>query len=164
VVAYFLGNLAMKTITTPTLRVFGFRSVLVVNGLLAGLSTAACGLLGPETAYQVVIAVLVIAGATRSMQFTALATLAFADVDADRRSSATTISAMSQQLSMVFGVAVAAGCLTLAQVWHGTPVLGLAEFHAALMVMGALVGVASLYFLVLTRTAGAELSGHRRSA
>ena len=164
VVAYFIGNLLMKTITTPTLRLFGFRSVLVVNGLLAGLSTAACGLLGPETAYPAVIAVLVIAGATRSMQFTALATLAFADVDADRRSSASTISAMSQQLSMVFGVAVAAGCLTLVQVWHGTPMLGLAEFQAALIAMGALVGAASLYFLVLTRTAGAELSGHRRSA
>ena len=46
VVAYFIGNLVMKTVTTPTLRRFGFRSVLVVNGCLAGLSTAACGLLG----------------------------------------------------------------------------------------------------------------------
>jgi MFS family permease len=164
VVAYFLGNLVMKTVTTPTLRRFGFRSVLVVNGCLAGLSTAACGLLGPATPYALIIVVLVVAGATRSMQFTALATLAFADVDAERRSSATTISSMSQQLSMVFGVAVAAGCLNVIQLWRGAPALGLADFQAALWFMGAVVGVASLYFLLLTRDAGAEVSGHRQSA
>ena len=163
VVAYFIGNLVMKTVTTPTLRRFGFRSVLVVNGCLAGLSTAACGLLGPDTGYGVIIAVLLVAGATRSMQFTALATLAFADVDADRRSSATTITSMSQQLSMVFGVAVAAGCLTLLQMSRGAPTLGLADFHAVLMLMGALIGLASLYFLALKPDAGAEVSGHRQA-
>ena len=164
VVAYFIGNLVAKTVTTPTLRRFGFRSVLVVNGCIAGLSTAACGLLAPDTAYAAIVAILFVAGATRSMQFTALATLAFADVDADRRSSATTISSMSQQLSMVFGVAVAAGCLNLFQLWRGAPALGLADFHAALVAMGALVAIASLCFLVLTRDAGAEVSGHRQSA
>jgi EmrB/QacA subfamily drug resistance transporter len=164
VVAYFIGNLVAKTVTTPTLRRFGFRSVLVINGLLAGLSTAACGLLAPATPYAAIVAILFVAGATRSMQFTALATLAFADVDADRRSSATTISSMSQQLSMVFGVAVAAGCLTMLQLWRGTPALGLAEFQAALMLMGAMICLASLYFLILTRDAGAEVSGHRQSA
>jgi EmrB/QacA subfamily drug resistance transporter len=163
VVAYFLGNLAIKAITTPTLRWFGFRSVLVVNGLLAGLSTAACGLLAPGTPYPATIAVLLAAGATRSMQFTALATLAFADVDADRRSSATTISSMSQQLSMVFGVAIGAGLLNLFQLWRGAPALGLFEFRATLVFMGALVSAASLHFLLLHRDAGAEVSGHRQS-
>jgi EmrB/QacA subfamily drug resistance transporter len=164
VVAYFIGNLLAKTVTTPTLRRFGFRSVLVVNGLLAGFTTAACGLLAPATPYPAIIAILFAAGATRSMQFTALATLAFADVDADRRSSATTISSMSQQLSMVFGVAVAAGSLNLVQLWRGAPALGLFDFQAALMLMGALVALASLYFLILSWDAGAEVSGHRQSA
>ena len=163
VVAYFLGNLLMKSVTTPALRRFGFRSVLVVNGCLAGLFTAACALLAPATPYPLIVTVLLLAGATRSMQFTALATLAFADIDADRRSSATTISSMSQQLSMVLGVAVAAGCVNLAHIWRGAPALGLDDFHAALTVAGALVGVASLYFLVLARDSGAEVSGHRQS-
>jgi EmrB/QacA subfamily drug resistance transporter len=164
VVAYFLGNLAIKAVTTPTLRRFGFRSLLVVNGCLAGLSTAACGLLGPATPYPLIVAILIIAGATRSMQFTALATLAFADVDADRRSFATTISSMSQQLSMAFGVAIAAGSLNLIQLWRGAPALGLFDFQATLWLMGALVLAASLRFLVLPRSAGAEVSGHRQAA
>jgi EmrB/QacA subfamily drug resistance transporter len=161
VVAYFIGNLAIKAITTPTLRLFGFRSVLVINGVLAGVSTAACGLLGPATPYPLIVAILLIAGATRSMQFTALATLAFADVDSDRRSSATTISCRSQQLSMMFGVAIAAACLSLVQLWRGAPALALFDFEVSLMLMGALVLVASLTFLRLQREAGAELSGHR---
>jgi len=148
VVIYFFGNLAIKAVTTPTLRRFGFRSILTVNGVLAGVSVAACGLLGPQTPYLFTAAVLFVAGATRSMQFTALATLAFADVDAKQRSSATTISSMSQQLSMVFGVAIAAGCLNLSQMWRGAPTLG--------------VIVCALQLLTLERNAGAEVSGHRR--
>ena len=160
VVAYFFGNLVIKAVTTPTLRRFGFRSVLVINGVLAGVATAACGLLGPTTPYLLIVVVLVLAGATRSMQFTALATLAFADVDASQRSSATTISAMSQQLSMVFGVAIAAGCLSLLQTWRGAPVLGLVDFQLSLGLMGAITLFASLSFLGLHRGAGAEVSGH----
>jgi EmrB/QacA subfamily drug resistance transporter len=160
VVAYFIGNLAMKAITTPTLRRFGFRSVLVVNGCIAGLSVLACGLLAPATPYPLTIAILVLAGATRSMQFTALATLAFADVEANQRSSATTISSMSQQLSMVFGVAVAAGCVNLAQHWRGAAKPGLPDFQIALMLMGVVLLVTALSFLRLPRDAGAEVSGH----
>ncbi|WP_363278492.1 DHA2 family efflux MFS transporter permease subunit [Devosia sp.] len=162
VVIYFLGNLVIKAITTPALRRFGFRSVLTINGVLAGVSVAACGLLGPQTPYLLTALVLFIAGATRSMQFTALATLAFADVDADRRSSATTISSMSQQLSMVFGVAVAAGTLNLSQMWRGAPVLGVIDFQITYIVMGVIIIACALQLLTLERNAGAEVSGHRR--
>jgi EmrB/QacA subfamily drug resistance transporter len=162
VVAYFLGNLVMKSVTTPILRRFGFRSVLVVNGCLAGLFTAACAWLAPATPYPIIVLVLFFAGATRSMQFTALATLAFADVDAHQRGSATTISSMSQQLSTVLGVAIAAGCVNLAQLWRGAATPGLDDFHVGLALMGALVGFSSLYFLVLAANSGAEVSGHRQ--
>ncbi len=163
VVIYFLGNLVIKSVTTPTLRRFGFRNVLTVNGVIAGISVIACALLSPTLPYALTAAILFVAGATRSMQFTALATLAFADVDADQRSSATTISSMSQQLSMVFGVAVAAGCLNLSQMWRGAPVLGVVDFQIAYIVMGAVVILCSLQLLTLERNAGSEVSGHRRT-
>ena len=51
---------------------------------------------------------MLIAGLSRSMQFTALNTLAFADVVVAQRSSAATLSSMLQQVAMLFGVAVAA--------------------------------------------------------
>jgi len=163
VLIYFLGNLLMKTVTTPILRRFGFRSILTINGTLAGLSIVACGFLGADTFYPLTAAILFVAGLTRSMQFTALATLAFADVDGDKRSSASTLSSMFQQISMVFGVALAAAILNLSQVVRGAPALELYDFRIAFFAVGALCLMASLQMLVLPRDAGSEVSGHRRA-
>src|SRR6202790_5447719 len=45
----FAGNLGMKTVTTPVLRRFGFRSVLIVNGILTALVMLACAAIFPQT-------------------------------------------------------------------------------------------------------------------
>ena len=163
VLVYFLGNLLMKTVTTPILRRFGFRSILTLNGTLAGLAIIGCGFLSADTFYPLTFAILFVAGLTRSMQFTALATLAFADVDGDKRSSASTLSSMFQQISMVFGVALAAAILNISQVVRGAPALGLHDFRVAFFAVGALCVAASLQLLVLPRDAGSEVSGHRQS-
>ena len=60
------------------------------------------------------------------------------------------------------GVAIAAGCLSLMQMWRGAPSLGLLDFQVALGLMGAITLVSSLSFLTLQRSAGAEVSGHAR--
>ena len=83
VLVYMAGNLVMKVATTRLLRHFGFRTVLVVNGLLGAIAIAACGLLTPDWSLTLVCAVLVFAGMTRSMQFTSLNTMAFADIPGD---------------------------------------------------------------------------------
>ncbi|TPN78503.1 DHA2 family efflux MFS transporter permease subunit [Mesorhizobium sp. CU2] len=160
ILAYFLGNLGMKTVTTPTLRRFGFRSVMVVNGIVASAAIMACGLISPETPRVLVIALMVIAGLSRSMQFTALNTLAFADIAAAQRSSAATLSSMLQQISMLFGVAVAAAILNLSQIARARPVLDLVDFRVAFLVIGAIGLITALRFLVLPADAGAEVSGH----
>ncbi|MFD2058478.1 DHA2 family efflux MFS transporter permease subunit [Mesorhizobium calcicola] len=160
ILAYFLGNLGMKTVTTPTLRRFGFRSVLVVNGLIASASIMACATISPQTPPALVIALMLIAGLSRSMQFTALNTLAFADIDAAQRSSAATLSSMLQQVAMLFGVAVAAAILNLSQIARDRPALDLVDFRIAFMAIGAVGLVAALRFLVLPPGAGAEVSGH----
>ncbi|MER9750357.1 DHA2 family efflux MFS transporter permease subunit [Mesorhizobium sp. M0140] len=160
ILAYFLGNLGMKTVTTPTLRRFGFRSVMVVNGIIASVSIMACGAISPQTPQALVVALMLIAGQTRSMQFTALNTLAFADIDAAQRSSAATLSSMLQQVAMLFGVAVAAAILNLSQIVRDRPALDLVDFRIAFLAIGAIGLVAALRFLVLPPSAGAEVSGH----
>src|SRR6202012_5699853 len=47
--AVFAGNLSMKLITTPVMRRFGFRPVLIVNGVLAAASLAVMSLISPTT-------------------------------------------------------------------------------------------------------------------
>lgn len=47
VLAVFAGNLVMKPATTPVLRRFGFRTILVGNGLIDVVLLLACTLLSP---------------------------------------------------------------------------------------------------------------------
>ena len=161
ILAYFLGNLGMKTVTTPTLRRFGFRSVMVVNGIIASASIMACGAISPQTPQALVVALMLIAGLSRSMQFTALNTLAFADIDAAQRSSAATLSSH----------AAAGGDAVRRRRGGGDPQpvadrQGASRrstssiFESPFSSIGAIGLVAALRFLVLPPGAGAEVSGH----
>jgi MFS family permease len=151
----------MKTVTTPALRRFGFRNVLIGNGVLAGASILACATLAPTTPTVMVVSVLLAAGLTRSMQFTALATMTFADIEPHLRASSSTLSSMLQQVSMALGVAVGAVLLNVSQSLSGADRLALADFRLAFFVVGLIAVAASALFLRLDADAGAEVSGHR---
>lgn len=159
VMAYFAGNLAMKSVTTPLLRRFGFRSVLVVNGVALGLSVMACGLLGPLTPWPLLLALLVAAGLTRSMQFTSLNTLSFADLEDRLRGTAATISSMLHPINAMLGTALAAALLNGAMAIDERSQLLLADFRWAFLVCGALGVLGGLSYLRLHPQAGHEVSG-----
>lgn len=75
-----IGNLGMKIFTTRILKSFGFRDVALINIIIAAVFIGACGWLVPTTPIIVMVAVLFLYGLARSLQFTTLATLAYADV------------------------------------------------------------------------------------
>lgn len=108
VLAVFAGNLGMKTMTTPILRRFGFRSVLIVNGLFNAILLAACGLLTPQTMLPVTVLVLFLGGCARSMQFTAINTVAFADVPRPQMADANGLSNTLGQVTMAAGITLGA--------------------------------------------------------
>lgn len=161
VLVYFAGNLGMKTVTTPILRRWGFRTVLVLNGVLGGLSMLACGFLDIATPLALSIPVLLAAGLTRSMQFTGLNTLAFADIDVRHRGTAATLSSVSQQVSLCLGVALGAFLLNSAQGLRGGVSLAPQDFRIAFLVVGLLGIGSAVLFARLTPDAGADVSGHR---
>jgi EmrB/QacA subfamily drug resistance transporter len=161
VLVYMGGNLAMKSLTTATLRRFGFRDVLFFNGLLCAATLFACGLLAPGDALPLVYAVLFVAGMTRSMNFTAITTIAFVDVAADHRASASALATMLQQVAMVLGVALAASALSLAQSFHPGSGLLLADFHRVWFGVAALMALAAVDALRLPRGAGSAMSAPR---
>src|SRR5208283_2439569 len=80
VLAVFAGNLLMKPATTPALRRFGFRTVLIANSLLSAVTIFACALFSSSTPKAIIVAVLFAGGLFRSMQFTSLNTVGFADI------------------------------------------------------------------------------------
>ncbi len=162
VLATFAGNLAMKPLTTPVLRRWGFRRVLVANGLLSAAATLACCLLSPATPHAVVAAVLFAGGLCRSMQFTAINTLGFADVPPERMSGASTLSSMVQQVSAGMAVAVSQMGLRLSETvlgGAGTPSVPAFRMCFAAIAALTLVGVAGM--TRLPPDAGAEVSRGR---
>jgi EmrB/QacA subfamily drug resistance transporter len=155
---YMAGNLAMKSATTPILHRFGFRDVIRWNGVLCVASLVGCAMFTPRISRPVIYAVLFVAGMTRSMNFTCMATLAFADVPASMRASATTLSAMAQQASNALGVAAAALALGFFQATRGGDRLSLGDFQAALLASAALMAIAIAWTWRMPADAGAQLS------
>jgi len=106
--AVFAGNLTMKPLTTRVMRRFGFRPVLVVNGLLNAALIGACALFAQEMPLSLICGVLFLGGMARSMQFTALNTIAFSDVPQVQMASANTLFSTAFQLAMGLGIALGA--------------------------------------------------------
>ena len=161
----FAGNLGMKTVTTPVLRRFGFRRTLLTNGTLSALVTLGCCVLEPSTPKLAVMAVLFVNGLCRSMQFTSLNTIAYADIPKERMSSATSFSSMVWQMTMGMGVAVGAILLRIAALITGShggaPTVP--EFHWAFAFVSLLAFLATLDYIGIDPAAGAAVSGHRTS-
>ncbi|BCQ23196.1 MFS transporter [Caballeronia sp. NK8] len=160
--AVFAGNLSMKLVTTPVMRQFGFRSVLIVNGVLAALSLAAMSLLTPTTPKLLIVVVLFLSGLSRSLQFTALNTLSFADVPKAQMSGASALSSTLFQMTMGIGVAIGAIALRIGEWFHGHDAhsIGPEDFSVAFLIVAlvGLVGVVDLFGLA--KDAGALVSGH----
>ena len=159
--ALFAGNLGMKTVTSPVLRRYGFRSVLVANGILTAVGILACSALAPQTPRIVILAVLFANGLFRSMQFTSLSTLAFADVPKLQLSSATSFFSMVMQMTMGMGVALGAIALRVAALLerHRSATPSVTEFHIAFALVSVLAFVAVVDCFSLAPEAGAAVTG-----
>ncbi len=108
VMAVFAGNLLMKTVTTPILKRFGFRAILVWNGILGAAWLLGCAFIARDTPTAIILMMLFLGGLTRSLQFTAINTVAFADVAQGEMARANALFSTIFQLSLGAGVAMGA--------------------------------------------------------
>lgn len=155
-----LGAVTMKLAATPILRRWGFRRVLAANAVISSALVAAIALFGVATPHALIVGVLLAGGFFRSLQFTSLNTLGYADIDPARMSSATSFSAVVQQLSLSAGVALAALLLDLSRAVDGRSALVSEDFGRAFVAV-ALISLASLAVVArLAPDAGTEVSGH----
>jgi len=150
VAALFLGNLTIKPVTTPLMRRFGIRTVLLVNGIASVGCFGLLAVLSDSTPVAVVIAVLYLSGALRSIGFTAYNSLAFADVSGTQLTHANTLNAAVQELAAGLGIAVGALLLTV-----------LTSYSAVYLVLGALLALTLAETLRLPGDAGAQVSAGR---
>jgi EmrB/QacA subfamily drug resistance transporter len=161
--ALFAGDLTMKAFVIQALRRFGFRRLLIVNGIITAGSMALCALLSPGTAILLIILILFFHGASRSMQFTCMTTLAYTEIPHSRMSRANGFLSAVMQLSMGMGVAI--GAITLRLVaharGHSAAAPQLRDFHLAMLFMAVVALGPVIDSLGLPPDAGAATSGHR---
>jgi EmrB/QacA subfamily drug resistance transporter len=155
------GALLMKTTAPPILRLFGFRPVLLVNTLITSLLLMSYSLFTASTPAAIVVLVLFTGGFFRSLQFTSLQALAFADVPMERMSRATSLSSMGQQLAQALGVALSAITLHVTLRASGSDQLTSDGIGWAFLVVGVVSLLSLVFFLRLPREAAAELSGKK---
>jgi EmrB/QacA subfamily drug resistance transporter len=154
------GALLMKICARPIIRAVGFRPILMTNTFVNSLFLLICASFTQHTLLGVIFLFLLIGGFFRSLQFTALNTIAFAEIPEALLSRANTLYNMLQQLSLSLGVAVGALMLNLTLRWHTATTLQAQDFWPAFVGVSMLSLLSGMAFLPLARNAGAELSGH----
>jgi len=153
-----VGSLAMKTTAAPILRLFGFRRVLVFDAILSAGFLCSYGFFTPTTPVLLMMSVLLTSGFVRSLEFTSLNAIAFAEIEPAQMSRAVSFSSAAQQLSLSLGVAAGAGVLQgIAYVHPGQDILTPANFKWAFIIMAAISMSAAIAFLRLPQGAGAQL-------
>jgi MFS family permease len=155
-----VGAIATKFVATPLLRHHGFRTILVLNALIAGVFVAMPGAFSPTTPIGLMTGLLLIGGFFRSLQFTGANALAFADIPPSRMSRATTLTSVAQQLSLSLGISIGAVTLEVTTRLSGG-VISASAFWPAFVIVGALSALSAIAFVFLPLNAGDEMSGRR---
>jgi EmrB/QacA subfamily drug resistance transporter len=155
-----IGAMFIKTLTVFILRRFGFRTVLSINGVAASLVVMAFGLFSSTTPHSIIALVLLLSGCLRSLQFTALNAISFADIAPEKMSQAASFSSMAQRLSQSAGIAAGAYLLQLSSTAQGHASIVAADFWPAFVGIGLVSALAPLLHLRLPPQAGIEVSGH----
>jgi len=156
-----VGSMSMKVTARPIIRRFGFRNVILVNGVISAATVAMCAFFTAATPVFLIFVLLLIAGFFQSLQFTATQAMTYADVHQAQMSTATSIASMTQQLSRGFGIASVAALLHLSLAWRGASALGTADFMVAFAGAAAFALLSLFYGWTLRPDAAAEVSGHR---
>ena len=159
-----LGSLFMKAAVASVLKRLGYRPVLVYNSFISAAFLAACASFVPGMPFAAMVAILLTGGFFRSLQFTSINTIAYAEIEPQLMSRATTLVSVAQQLSLSTGVAVGALVVeTTLRLKHGTA-MGAMDFPPAFLAVGALTACAAFIFARLPADAGAELAGREGGA
>ncbi|WP_269901184.1 DHA2 family efflux MFS transporter permease subunit [Paenalcaligenes faecalis] len=157
-----IGAIVIKPIAPRIIRRFGYRNVLMYNALLTGLFIALCGFFHADTPLWWMSLILAIGGVFRSLQFTAVNTLTYADLDSNAMSRASSFAAMAQQLGISLGVACAAITLNISMAWRQGTNVTADDLFWGFIVIGGLTAISSLSFKRLPLEAGSALQPSKK--
>jgi EmrB/QacA subfamily drug resistance transporter len=153
-----MGALIVKGAAPAVLRRLGFRTVLVSNAILGGASIAACAIFTASTPFALMIGILMIGGFFRSLQFTSVNALAYAEVPVARMSRATALAVVGQQVSLATGVAVGALTVEMVVRLKAQATIMASDFPPGFLLVGLIATSSALVFLMLPPHAGADMA------
>ena len=153
-----LGAMGMKWATATILRRFGFKNILVVNSIVSSAFLAVCAGFTATTPIALMVILLLLGGFFRSLQFTSINTLAYADIETRRVSRATALVSVAQQLAVSSGVAIGAVAVELTVYFKGSGPLQAADFPPAFLAVAVISALSVIFFARLSPEAGAEMA------
>ncbi|GAA2875838.1 MFS transporter [Pseudonocardia halophobica] len=158
VIALFVGNVAIKPATTPMMRRFGIRTVLLASIAVGAACLVGMAFLQPTTPLPLLVALLLVSGIARSTGFTAYNSVAFADVEAGRMNHANTLLSTLQELGAGLGVAVGA---LLVRLGEAVPAVTSAAgpYRVAFVLLAVVLALPAVSALLLARDAGDAVTG-----
>jgi EmrB/QacA subfamily drug resistance transporter len=106
--AVFVGNIAIKPLTTPLIRRCGFKHVIVGSNLIGAAFYVLCVFIDPSTPLWLIAVLLFFTGVFRSIGFSGYNSLQFSDVPGELMTAANTLASTMQQVAVGIGIAVAA--------------------------------------------------------
>lgn len=157
-----IGAMVLRPTVPLILRRFGFKRVILINGVIASLFIAAPALFTTATPYTIMAAVILAGGFFRALQFSSVNSLAFADLDTREMSQATSITSVAQQLALAVGVAAAALVLDATRYVRGDLALIAEDFAPAFIAVALVAMSCSLFFFKLPKEAGAALTAQKQ--
>ncbi|MFZ0989009.1 MAG: DHA2 family efflux MFS transporter permease subunit [Xanthobacteraceae bacterium] len=159
-----LGSMFMKAAVASVLHRYGYRKVLIYNALISSIFLTACATFVQGMPFAAMIAILLSGGFFRSLQFTSINTIAYAEIEPAKMSRATAMVGAAQQLSLSTGVAIGALVVELTLRLKHSTTMGINDFPPAFLFVGLLSASAVFIFMRLPPDAGAELAGRRSEA
>lgn len=154
-----IGAVVMKPLAKPVIGFFGFRRLLMWNAVSSAIWIATFALFRPTTSHAILFPVLLAAGLFHSLQFTALNVIPYADMPDSKVSQATSLYAMSQQLSLGIGVALGALALQLSTFVQRHRTIVTADFWPAFLLLAVITLVSAIFSAGLPANAGAGMAG-----
>src|SRR3982075_2089940 len=155
------GRMGMKTLAARLIRTFGFRNIMVINAVVSSVFLAACALFTSATPLLLIMIILVVGGFFRSLQFTAINTVAYAEGEPAQMSRATTLVSVNQQLAISAGVAVGAFSVESTMMVHHVSELSASDFAPAFIVVAVISAVSAYFFYQMPDDAGHEIYGRK---
>jgi EmrB/QacA subfamily drug resistance transporter len=153
------GTLGTKSVVLKIVRRFGFRRTMSCNALIISFMYCVCCVIQPGIPEWVIGMILFGCGVARSVQFTCLNTIAFADIATEKMNAASTLYSTFQQAAMGLGIAFGAIAMQWAIAGSGlADHYSMHNFRIVFVAMALVAAISSIGYIRMDSRAGSTLS------